>query len=92
MAWSTCRGVEIPAAEYVNQLAADHLIHGWDLAAATGQPRELDPELIDAVASWFGPNEDMVRGAGVIAARPDSGGDPQTDLLAGYGRRADWQA
>jgi len=83
---------QIPAEEYVRQLSADHLIHAWDLAAATGQSRDLDPELVAEVAEWFGPNEEMVRSAGVIAAHQDLSGDPQTDLLAGYGRRADWQA
>jgi uncharacterized protein (TIGR03086 family) len=82
---------QITAEEYVRQLAADHLIHAWDLAAATGQSRDLEPDLVADVAEWFAPNEDMVRGAGVIAERPDIGGDPQTDLLAGYGRRADWE-
>ena len=37
--------------EYVRQLCADHLIHGWDLAAATGQDRTLDAELVAEVAS-----------------------------------------
>ncbi|HSV40901.1 MAG TPA: TIGR03086 family metal-binding protein [Nocardioidaceae bacterium] len=83
---------QIPAEEYVRQLFADHLIHAWDLAAATGQSRDLDPELVVEVAAWFAPNEDMIRSAGVIAERPDLGGDPQTELLAGYGRRADWSA
>jgi uncharacterized protein (TIGR03086 family) len=83
---------QIPAEEYVRQLAADHLIHAWDLAAATGQSREMDPESVADVAAWFGPVEDMVRSAGVIAEHVDLAGDPQTELLAGYGRRADWQA
>jgi len=83
---------QIPAEEYVRQLASDHLIHAWDLAAATGQTRDLDPELVADVAEWFAPNEEMIRSAGVIAAHQDLAGDPQTDLLAGYGRRADWTA
>lgn len=83
---------QIPAEEYVWQLTSDHLIHAWDLAAATGQSRDLDPELVAAVAQWFAPNEEMVRAAGVIKDRQDLNGDPQTDLLAGYGRRADWSA
>ena len=32
--------------EYVHQLSADHLIHAWDLAAATGGDVRLDPELV----------------------------------------------
>jgi uncharacterized protein (TIGR03086 family) len=83
---------QIPAEEYVSQLAADHLIHAWDLAAATGQSRDLDPDLVADVAQWFTPNEEMIRSAGVIKEHQDLAGDPQTDLLSGYGRRADWNA
>ena len=36
--------------EYVAQLAADHLIHGWDLAVATGGDTALDDDLVEAVA------------------------------------------
>ena len=31
--------------------AADHLIHGWDLARGTGQDTTMDPELVTAVAA-----------------------------------------
>src|SRR4051812_49346528 len=31
--------------EYVHQIAADHLVHAWDLAVATGGDVRLDPEL-----------------------------------------------
>jgi uncharacterized protein (TIGR03086 family) len=81
------------ASEYVYQLAADHLIHGWDLAAATGGNTTLDPELVEAVASWFASREEGYRSAGAIGPRvaPQSG-DPQTDLLAGFGRTVDWTA
>ena len=56
-------GDEDPA-EYVRQLCADHLIHGWDLAAATGQDRTLDPELVDEVATWFADREELYRVGG----------------------------
>jgi hypothetical protein len=79
-------------AEYISQLTADHLIHGWDLAAATGQDRNLDPELLAEVAKWFRSREEIIRSSGSIGARPESaaGGNPQADLLIAYGRNPDW--
>lgn len=76
--------------EYVHQLAADHLIHGWDIAAATGGDTRLDPHLVTEVGRWFAEREEMYRSAGVIGPRSGLAGDPQGDLLAGFGRAADW--
>jgi uncharacterized protein (TIGR03086 family) len=77
--------------EYVGQLATDHLIHAWDLAAATGGATRLDPELVGAVAEWFAEREQLYRGAGLIADRVEvAGDDPQDRLLAATGRAPDW--
>jgi hypothetical protein len=81
-------------AEYIRQLISDHLIHGWDLAAATGQNRTLDPDLVAYVAAWYRDQEQAYRSSGAVAARPDTarGGDPQSDLLIAFGRDPDWRA
>jgi uncharacterized protein (TIGR03086 family) len=79
-------------AEYAAQLTADHLIHGWDLAAALGADRTLDPELTAVVATWFADREDLYRSAGIITDRRPITGDPQADLLAAFGRSSDWPA
>lgn len=72
---------------YAEQLAADLLVHGWDLARATGLDERLDPELVAACADWFAGWEAGYRQAGVIAARPDvQADDPQALLLAAFGR------
>ncbi len=76
--------------EYVRQLAADHLVHAWDLAAATGGDTVLDPELVDEVATWFADREELYRAGGVVGPRVDAAGDPQTELLAHAGRDARW--
>jgi len=81
---------ETPMNEYIYQLAADHLIHGWDLAAATGGDTQLDGELVAEVGAWFAGREEMYRSAGAVGERASSGGDPQSDLLAGFGRSAGW--
>src|SRR5581483_2605351 len=38
----------VPAEVYAGHRFIDVLIHGWDLAKATGQDTTLDPELVDA--------------------------------------------
>ena len=76
--------------EYVRQLAADHLIHGWDLAAATGGDTQLDPALVAELAAWFGPREELYREAGMVGPRTSSRGDPQGALLAAFGRQPAW--
>jgi uncharacterized protein (TIGR03086 family) len=76
--------------EYVHQLAADHLIHGWDLAVATGGDPRLDPALVAEVAAWFAEREELYRAVGAIGPRAASHGDPQGELLAGAGRDPGW--
>lgn len=76
--------------EYVMQLAADHLVHGWDLAVATNGARELPASLVAGLAAWFADREELYRGAGMIGARQQGGSDPQSALLAGFGRDPAW--
>lgn len=78
------------AEEYALQLAADNLIHGWDLAAATGGDTRLDPNLVHAVTDWFVSHEEMYREGGATAPRLGFSGDAQHDLLAMFGRDAAW--
>lgn len=80
---------DFPGAEYARQLFSDHLIHGWDLAHAIGADERLDPELVAACAAWYADQEDTYRSSGAVGPRPDIGpdADPQTALLAAFGRR-----
>jgi uncharacterized protein (TIGR03086 family) len=80
------------AEEYAYQLAADHVIHGWDLAVATGGDADMDPDVVEALAVWFADREELYRAAGIIGDRPEDGdsSDPQDRLLAAFGRRATW--
>jgi uncharacterized protein (TIGR03086 family) len=82
---------DVPAAEYAWGIAADLLIHGWDLAAATGSDRGLDPALTGAVAQWFAAMEDAYRAGEQIAPRPGiPAADPQSRLLVSFGRDPGW--
>ena len=79
-----------PVPEYLWQLAADHLIHAWDLAAACGVDLMFDDDLTAAVEDWFSTWEDRYRQAGAIGPRvtvPD-GASRQHRLLAAFGRDA----
>jgi uncharacterized protein (TIGR03086 family) len=75
---------------YAWQLFFDFLIHGWDLARATGGDERMDPELVGAALAWFATMEELYRQGGAIAPRPEipDGADAQARLLAMAGRRA----
>jgi uncharacterized protein (TIGR03086 family) len=78
---------DVPAQEYLMQLFADHLVHTWDLARATGQSERLDPELVTMCATWFVGREDLYRQGQVIGpAVAVEGGDSQAELLGRFGR------
>ena len=85
---------DTPAGEYAMQLAADHLIHAWDLSAATGADRALPPGLVEQIAGWFTEREAWYRQGGVIGERPAASncGDRQRELLIAFGRDPDWAA
>jgi uncharacterized protein (TIGR03086 family) len=83
---------DVPIGEYVHQLAADHLIHAWDLAVASSQDRRLPPEAVDGVAAWFADREDLYRHAGAIGVAGPPGDDAQSRLLASFGRDPAWSA
>ncbi len=77
--------------EYVHQLAADHLVHAWDLAVATGADPALDPEVVDAVSKWYADREEVYRSAGIVGPRgPEPGTDAQSRLIAAFGRDPAW--
>jgi len=78
---------DVTGTDYAQQLVADLLIHGWDLARAIGADESLDATLIDHVAAWFTGWEDSYRAAGAIGPRqPAPGADRVAELLAAFGR------
>jgi uncharacterized protein (TIGR03086 family) len=81
---------DTPAAEYLRQLAADYLVHAWDLAVAVGADSTLDPAVVSAVAGWFEGVEFHYRAAGIIGPQVgvEHGSDSQSHLLARFGRDA----
>lgn len=43
---------EVPASWQVYQVVSDLAVHAWDVARATGQPTEMDPEVGQASLDW----------------------------------------
>jgi uncharacterized protein (TIGR03086 family) len=67
----------------------DVLVHTWDLATATGQPRDLDPELVAACVDMFLPDmPERGRAAGIVGPAVPVADDatPQERLLGAMGR------
>jgi len=76
--------------EYLRQLAADHLVHGWDLAVAIGADPRLDPALVDEVGAWFAEREELYRSSGAIGERVWGFTAPADVLLGAFGRDPHW--
>jgi uncharacterized protein (TIGR03086 family) len=82
---------DTPASEYAMQLIADHVVHGWDLAVATGADRSIDDGVVAVLAAWFAHREDLYRGAGAVSERPPvATTSPQDELLVAFGRDPSW--
>ena len=67
----------------------DLLIHTWDLAAATDQSLDLDPELVAACTAMFLPDmPERGRAAGIVGPAVTVPDDASTQdrLLAAMGR------
>ena len=79
---------DFPGSEYAMQLAADHLVHAWDLGRAVGADTTLDAESVTAVRAWFTDRENVYRSSGAIGPRVSlpGGASPQDELLASFGR------
>jgi uncharacterized protein (TIGR03086 family) len=75
--------------EYAGQLLLDTVVHGWDIAKATGQDTHMDPELVAACLPIARQLTGQFRSAGVfgddLAVSDDA--DDQIKLLAVMGRR-----
>jgi uncharacterized protein (TIGR03086 family) len=78
----------VPGSVYCGHRVLDVVIHGWDLAKATGQGTTLDPELVEAVAAIVAPQIDMLEGSGMFGTTVAIAGnaDAQTRLLSRLGR------
>lgn len=79
-----------PGSEYALQLAADHLVHAWDLARALGTDEVLDEEVVAPLLAWYvRETEELYHRIDVIGPRVDvpAGAGMQAELLGRFGRR-----
>ena len=79
----------VPGSVYIGHRFIDVLIHGWDLAVATGQDTTIDPDLVEACAAIVEPQAQLLEASGMFgdaAPAPDDA-DAQTRLLMALGRR-----
>jgi uncharacterized protein (TIGR03086 family) len=78
----------VPGSVYAGHRFLDVLVHGWDLAAATGQDYELDPQLMEACQQIIEPQLDGFRSAGALAppVAVPADASAQTRFLALLGR------
>lgn len=81
---------DVPASDYVFEVATDHLIHGWDLARAIGASERLDDDLVDLVYERTRPRVRDLKASGLFGpdVTPPPDADRQTELLAMFGRVA----
>jgi uncharacterized protein (TIGR03086 family) len=78
----------VPGEVYLGHRYIDVLIHGWDVAKATGQDTKLDPELVEACWAVIEPQKDLLLGSGAFGTdhTAPAGADRQAALLAMLGR------
>jgi uncharacterized protein (TIGR03086 family) len=81
---------DFPAAMWINIRIMDMFVHGWDVAEATGQDHQLDPELVEVVYRDWQPQEAMLRQSGMFGPVPPLPPDAnlQARMLALFGRPA----
>jgi uncharacterized protein (TIGR03086 family) len=86
-------GIEMPAAEIAVVTLDELVLHGWDLARATGQPYEPDPADITTIMGFveaFGSAEGVPRLFGPAVPVPDDA--PAFDRALGLsGRDPGWR-
>ena len=80
----------VPGFVYAGHRFIDVLIHGWDLASATGQSTDLDPQLVDACWAVITPQLELLQASGAFGRdlRDHGAATPQASLLAALGRSA----
>ncbi|WP_328991353.1 TIGR03086 family metal-binding protein [Kribbella sp. NBC_01245] len=84
---------KMPAGMIAGILFAEYLLHGWDLAVATGQPFDPEPPLAEELLTQMNAFADMARAGGsfgpAVEVPPDA--PPFHQALGLAGRTPTWQ-
>ncbi len=82
----------LPAGAVGMLVLVDLLVHGWDLARATGQEYQPDPDAVQALDDWLRGSAELGRSMGVWGpAVQVADGAPTLDRLLGLsGRDPNW--
>lgn len=88
-------GVEMPGDVAASVALNEVVVHGWDVARATGQPYEAGTDEVEACLAFVGPSVEESGGAGIeglfgpaVAVPADAG--PLDRLIALTGRDPAW--
>lgn len=77
----------VPGSIYCGHRVIDVVVHGWDIATATGQPTAIDPVLVAGCLDIVRPQLSQLVASQMFGSYRDaSGEDPQSELLAMLGR------
>ena len=80
---------EMPAGALTQFIALDMVVHGWDLAVATGQPYEVAPDLVAHILGFARMAiTDDTRGPFIATAIAVEAGASDLDQLVGHMGRA----
>lgn len=80
---------DLPGETMARFVAFDGLVHGWDIATATGQDYEVDPDVVSACSAFIREalTDDMRDGDTFKdAVTPPDGSSPLEELIAFSGR------
>ncbi len=82
-------GGEMPGAMFARLVAFDGLVHGWDLATATGQSWDLDDDLVAEVDGFARQaiTDEMRDGDTFAAAQRSADGASPVERLVGFSGR-----
>jgi uncharacterized protein (TIGR03086 family) len=83
------RGGEVPVEMALLPRLSDLMLHGWDLARATGGDERIDVDTAAIVLEFLEPNDEIIRSTGTFGPRIEAapGADAAVKLLCFAGRQ-----